>query len=116
MGYFVAYVVDGEGGPRDGPPVATGAGWLAWSEWAEGQDDRHPEAAHLAREGWLEPAAALDELEHELEQLLHEPAPENVLPVTSHLLAAVRDRPGNCAGLLVTDGTPGGDEDDEEEE
>jgi hypothetical protein len=114
MAYFAVYVF-ARGEPRDGDNLASGTGWLGWANWAAGKTDRYPEAAHLAEEGWLEPAAALDELEHELEQLLHEKAGRNVHAVTAALLAAVKHRPGGCIGLIVSDGTPGPGEDDEDE-
>jgi hypothetical protein len=54
-------------------------------------------------------------LEHELEELRHaKGGPPGAAVITGNLLAAVKHRPAGCVGLLVTDGTPGTDEDEEE--
>src|SRR5262245_21089917 len=88
MGYFVAYVIEGQERPEDGDAVASGTGWLDWADWASGLAKRYPQAAHLAEEGWLEPAEALDALEHELEELRHEKGgPKGAAAVTGNLLA-----------------------------
>src|SRR5262249_48853264 len=113
MGYFVAYVIEGQERPQDGDSVASGTGWLDWADWASGLADRYPEAAHLAEEGGLEPAEALDALEHGLEELRHEKGgPKGAAAVTGNLLAAVKHRPAGCAGLIVTDGTEGDTEEE----
>jgi hypothetical protein len=96
------------GDPADGDQLASGTGWLGWCEWVDGLADGHPEAAHLAEEGW----ADAGELEGDLEALLDEDGPADALSVTRRLLSAVRARPGGTAHVLVTDGT-GGDQDDE---
>ena len=113
MAYFAVYVF-AKGEPQDGDNLASGTGWLGWANWAAGKTEQYPFAAHLAEEGWLEPADALDELEHELEGLLHEKGNRNVHAVTAALLAAVKHRPDGCIGLIVSDGTPGPDEDEDE--
>ncbi len=114
--YFVAYVVDEDGEPIDGDTIATGLGWSRWIEWAAELDDC-PHAAHLAEEGWIEPAAALEALAEELEAMLDRDHPgKDLVDVTHRLLAAVKARPEGCLGLVITDGTEGGDEEDEDEE
>ena len=109
MGYSVLYVLD-KGDPQDGDVLASGTGWLHWSTWVSGLVDRYPEAAHVAEQGELYPALALDELEHELEELRHEKGgPRGAHAVTSNLLAAVKHRPQGCSSIIITDGTAGED-------
>ena len=105
MSYFVAYVVtEKDEPPVDGDQIASGRGWLSWADWAAEKAADCPHAAHLAEEGWIEPAEALAALENELGKLLAEPAPRAVRGVTERLALAVRSRPAGCLGLIVTDG------------
>jgi hypothetical protein len=109
---FAAYVVPGRDEPVDGDAVSTSLGWKRWGDWVLTHADHFPGAAHLAQEAWLEGAPALDELEHELGKLLHEAPDPDRSAVTAQLLAALRSRPREAVGLLVTDGEPGDDEDE----
>jgi hypothetical protein len=115
VSYFVVYVM-GEGEPRDGDSLATTRAWWKWSEWVVRKSEHYPQAGHLAEEGWLEPADALDELERELERLRHEGGPAGAGAITASLLEAVRGRPEGCTGLIISDGTAAGGEDEDEDE
>src|SRR5262249_16113818 len=111
VAYSIVYVLS-RGDPQEGDVIASGTGWLEWTEWVVDLVDRYPEAAHLAEEGELYPVEALDELEHELEELQHEKGgPRGASAITGTLLGAVKARPKNCEGLIVTDGTAGEEED-----
>lgn len=124
MSYYVVYAIaDAARPPEDGEQVATGRGWLNWSDYvlAGERADDFPEAAHLGQEGWTqwggenEPADAGD-LTHELEQLTHADDAD-VAAVSARLLAAVSARPADCCGILVTDGSePDPDDPDDEDD
>lgn len=111
MSFFVAYVTSEDGEPQDGDVVGSGRGWLGWADWAAEQD--WPHMAHLAEEGWIEPVEAIEVLQAELQEALDAHADPNVLGVTRRLLEAVRARPKECLGLIVTDGTPPAEDEDE---
>jgi len=116
VGYFVAYVTEGQGKPIDGDQVASGLGWLAWTNWAIELGKGFPNTARLAEDGELYPAEALGALEKELKRLgtvkPGDPA-EDAQHVSEQLLAVVKDRPKGCIAIIITDGSD--DEDDEEE-
>jgi hypothetical protein len=110
MSYYIVYAMNESGPPEDGDLVASGAGWSAWTGWVLEKPEEHPYAAHLAENGWMEPAGAIDELEDELVDLLGG-ARGPLRGVTASLLEAVRLRPLGCLAILITDGTePSGEE------
>lgn len=110
MSYYPIFLwPDPEDGsdPRveEGDTVASGTGYAAWSEWLVPLAEKYPAADALAEHGWSEDPEAL---EHDLHAMLGEAgATEDVRAVTASLLAAVKGRPDGCAGVAVTDGTPG---------
>lgn len=115
MSYFIVYATEDTSDdvpPIDGDHIATGRGWLAWGDWALANQDAMPEAARLAEDGELYPAEALDALESQLDEALHgrHKAPPHVNAITAALLAALRARPDDTVAILISDGTPGGDE------
>lgn len=111
MAYFVAYVVSEQGPPLDGEHIATGLGWVNFIEWAAPQTTQFPKAAHLAEEGWLD-GHDLPDLEQELKAMLRlAPTPDDAT-VGAKLLEAVRARPPQTLALIITDGTPGEQEED----
>lgn len=118
MSWFVAYVHPDSEEPSDGPDVATGTGWANWGTWLLDEDplrtDSYPESAHLAQEGWLEGEESFELFEHELERLLHDMGEPNLVAVTAQILAAVRARPEGTTGIIITDGEPGDESEDEE--
>lgn len=114
MSYFAVYVMPEGTEPIDGDHVATGNGWLNWGDHVLEDQDDYPESAHLAEEGWVDwEGGTPDDLEHELEQLTHLPD-RDAGAVSAALLAALRARPEGTVALLVSDGQPGGDDDDDE--
>jgi hypothetical protein len=113
MAYFICHVVSESGPPTDGPDIASTRGWADWGSWVLDRHEEFTESAHLAEHGFLEGDESLADLEHELETIAHEIGNPDLAAVTSELLAAVRGRPKGTLAVLVTDGEPG-DEDDEE--
>lgn len=103
MSYFVAYLTDAER-PVDGDQIASGKGWLAWIDWVIERHEDYPCAAHLAEEGWVEPAEAIETLEAELAEMA-KAAPGDLKHITRALLTEVQDRPESTSGIVVTDGT-----------
>jgi len=118
MSYHIVYVIEGREEPQDGDHLATASGWDALGTWILDHADDYPEAAHLAEHGEAYPAEALADLEAELVRITGEDdGPEgHVLSVAKTLLQAVRDRPARTVGLIVTDGSDGAGEDEDEEE
>jgi hypothetical protein len=114
VGYSVVYVI-GEGRPLDGDLLGSARGWLSWSDWVAGRAEDYPVSAQLAEDGWTWPAEKLAALARELNfAAKDQEASPDVRGVSRRLLAAVRLRPEGTSGLLVTDGTEGGEEDGEE--
>src|SRR5262249_19582881 len=109
MSFFAVYVY-ADGTFQDEDTLASGTGWLHWCEWVDTIAGRYPVASRLSLEG---DASALDDLEHELEALLHEDADVNARTVTAGLLGAVKHRPAGTVALIVTDGTPGDESEDD---
>lgn len=103
MSMHIGYVVDGQDEPIDGDILGSALGWNAWCEAVSERGDSMPEAVHLADEAWLEPEESLDALAAELEAA--DDLPPNAAGVSARLLAALRERPEGCVGLVVTDGT-----------
>lgn len=120
MSYFLAYVLPEPAPPVDGDNLASAKGWLQFGDWVVARSDEFPEAAHLAQEGWVEDgedgAPHLADLEEELSRVPHAAAPEDVAAIAATLLAAVKARPDGCVGVLVTDGEPPGDDQDDEDQ
>jgi hypothetical protein len=109
VAYSVAYIM-GQGKPKDGDQLGSGRGWLSWVEYAISRADDYPTAAQLAEDGWVWPVEKVEQLARELHQCLQdEQASADVKGVTRRLLAAVRLRPEGTTGVLVTDGTEGGE-------
>jgi hypothetical protein len=116
MGWFVSFAVGDSDDPVDGDEVASNSGWGAFSEWAAGLPDDYPELGYLGEYGEIFPADALGRLEADLVRALREKPgdpPRSVLHVAQQLLAAVKARPEGAEAMVVTDGTEGGDEEDE---
>jgi hypothetical protein len=112
VSYSALYAIP-DAPPADGDSVASTTGWLHWTNAVLARADDHPELAHLAAHGW---ADRFEDLEHELEQLLHAPDGDpDLAAITAQVLAAVKARPPQAAALLVTDGEPAGDDDDTSE-
>ena len=68
-----------------------------------------PRRRALARWHWSDKPA---DLEHELEQLLHDCDDEDLVAITAQVLAALRAMPEG-ATFYATDGEPAGDEESE---
>jgi len=121
MGYFVAFVVEGQEEPVDADDIATNSGWAAFQDWAaELSEADYPELWYLGEYGEVydaegdEQGRALDRLESDLELAIHarpDNPTEDVLHVARRLLAIVQGRPDGAAAMVVTDGT--NEEDDE---
>lgn len=110
MSYHVVYAIaDRPDAPRDGDQLATGTGWGRWGGYVLDRADDYPECAHLAQEGWVDGGPDFADLVHEAEDLTHARDPD-VAAVSARLLAAVKARPDGTEGLVVTDGTPPGDD------
>ena len=94
--------------PVDGDPLASTLGWYQWANYVMARADAHPEAAHLAGFGWSDRP---DDLERDLEQLLHAADSDpDTSAVTAQVLAALRARPDGATAFYATDGEPGDDE------
>src|SRR5262245_48014600 len=105
MSLFAAYWFDEPRKPEEGEHLATTKGWDLFSQAIEKNPTEYPKADHLVQEGWLA-AQDLPALEEELEAFLKEP-PANLKQVGERLLRALERRPGDCLGMMVTDGEPG---------
>jgi hypothetical protein len=108
MSYYLVYIDADEDEPQDGPIIGSGAGWLTWSHWAESLKDS-PAVTHLALTGEADP---VEDVEDELKELLGKAPDADTDGITKTLWQAIRDRPPNCVGALVTDGGEGEDTDD----
>lgn len=105
-----AYALPDEQEPADGDELASTLGWSHWSDYVAARHDHYRAAAQLALWHWSNYPA---DLEHELEQLLHDCDDEDLTAVTAQVLAALRAMPEG-ATFYATDGEPAGDEDLEE--
>jgi hypothetical protein len=112
MSYFVSYILDDQDEPEDGPGIASGLGWLTWSHWAESLAKDAPAVANLALTGEADP---IEDVEDQLRGLIGKAPDADSDGVTKTLWKAIRDRPANCIGALVTSGEEGGNEGDEGE-
>lgn len=111
MSYSAYYPVKDDGTTEDGPFVASGGGWVDWSDWVleiDGLEECHT----LAVQGW----AMVDALGTELERLLGEPGDDDLKDVTRHLIEAVKQCPAGCESIIISDGTEPGDDDDDDSE
>lgn len=112
MGYHIVYGVE-SGEPIDGPHLASGGGWLAWGEWVLGLDD-YTECHSLAENG---SSGELLDLKAELADLFrNEDGDEDALAITKTLAEAVAARPPEADSIAVTDGTPPGEDEEEDDE
>jgi hypothetical protein len=109
MGFFARYTFPDDTSV-DGDAIASNSGTLAWSNAVLARATPGTALAHLAAHYW---DGRWDDLEHELGEFLHAVPDANVVAVTAAVLAAVKARPAEAAALLVTDGEPSGEEDDE---
>jgi hypothetical protein len=118
MGVFLMYALQEPDEFEDGPELATTRGWVDFLTWAEGATD-FPEVARFGREAVVWPGEAIDALERELPLAVkaHGDAltPELVRTV-GRLIDALAERPGGALGAIVTDGTPGDDDDQDADE
>jgi hypothetical protein len=114
MGLFIVYVVSEEGDVVDGPGVGSALGWSNWADWAAGNLDpeEFPCAVRLAEEGEGYP---VEDLVEELQELAGKSGDRNVDHTTAALLAALDDMPPQTSGVIVTDGSAGEDEDEDED-
>ena len=105
-----AYVLPGQA-PPDGPDLASSTGFYHWTNFVMSRGDAHPEAGHFAAFHWSD---RFNDLEHDLEQLLHSPESDpDLTAVTAQVLAALRARPEGAAEFYATDGEPGGEQGEE---
>lgn len=109
MSFFAAYWFEEPRKPEEGEHLATSRGWNLFSLHVEHLPKTYPSADHLVQRGWLA-AGDLPALEVELTRFLRKPPP-GLEVIGRRLLQAVRDRPADCLGMIVTDGEPGGDGD-----
>jgi len=123
MGLFAVFGVESSDRPVDSDEVATATGWLAFMDWAISLPADYSELNYLGEYAEVftaegEQQDALEALETDLKRALHEKPnrpSRDVLRVAKRLLSIVRNRPKDAFYLMVTDGTGGdGDEDDEE--
>ncbi len=119
MGYFVSFAVEGSSEPVDADQIATNTGYVAFLEWAQDLPERdYPQLCYL---GWYAETGTrgrIVQLASDLTRAVKEKPgepPEPVLGVARALLAVVRDRPEGAVALVVTDGSEGGDDEEEDE-
>jgi hypothetical protein len=117
MSWYVAYATDA-GDQGDAEDVATNSGWTAFTSWALSKlpRDDFRELRYLSYYG---EADQPQQLQEELRRLLADkpadPEPDT-LHVAQRLLALLRGLPADTAAIQVTDGSPpGGDEGDDDE-
>jgi hypothetical protein len=114
VSFFVCYVFDDQE-PQDGDHVASGTGWDSWGAWAEGLDQGdYPATQRLAEDGEGYPPAVLQE---ELRQLVDDPPgdpDEDVRGVTKTLLDRLGEMPKGTVAVIVTDGEPGEEEEEDD--
>lgn len=118
MSYYVAFAVEGREGVVDGDEVGSARGWYEFGSWVERLGDDYPVLSFLVEEGGVGSAEDIGRLEQELAQALSErpgKPSEDVIEVGRRLLAEVKGRPPGAEELAITDGTAGGDDEDEEE-
>lgn len=101
-----------ESAPADGPDLASGLGWLHWTNFVLARAGDYPAAAHLAAFGWSD---QFDALEHDLERMPHdEEIDPDTAAVSGQILAAVHARPDGAVEFRASTGEPddgsGGDE------
>ena len=112
MSYFIVYGNDDDKEPDEGPDLASGGGWVAWSDWVLGIDDL-PECHCLAVNGY---SADLVLLAKELDELVRAKGKQAVKAISRTLRKAVTDKPANASCIVVTDGTEPGDDDEDDED
>ena len=111
MSYFLVYGIDDDEKPVEGPHLASGGGWVAWSDWVLELDD-FTECHCLAANGFSDNLPLLAE---ELNELVRAKGKQAVKAISRTLHKAITDKPANASCIVVTDGTePGDDEDDDE--
>lgn len=110
VSYHIVYGFE-DGEPKDGPHLGSGSAWLAWSEWALGFDG-YEEIHSLAHNGW----AYVKDLATECDRLLSEEGDEDLFAITRTVQDAAAKAPEGAETVIVTDGTPPGDEDESDED